>query len=147
MDKFTIRQITNTDFQKGYLDLLTQLTKLDPKSISQADFDSLINDLTDEHSISVIEDPTTSKIIGSATLLIERKFIHNMGRVGHIEDVIIDNSFRGHGLGKLLIESLTSRAHNRGCYKVILDCDESNVRFYEKCGFIKKACEMALYFA
>ena len=29
-----------------------------------------------------------------------------------------------------------------GCYKVILDCNEDNVTFYEKCGLIKKEIQM-----
>ncbi len=30
----------------------------------------------------------------------------------------------------------------RGCYKVILDCAEHNVAFYEKCGLTKKEVQM-----
>ena len=29
-----------------------------------------------------------------------------------------------------------------GCYKVILDCSEENVPFYEKCGLTKKEVQM-----
>jgi glucosamine-phosphate N-acetyltransferase len=32
-----------------------------------------------------------------------------------------------------------------GCYKVILDCAEHNVKFYEKCGFLRKELQMAMY--
>ena len=31
------------------------------------------------------------------------------------------------------------------CYKIILDCAEKNEKFYEKCGFVKKEIQMALY--
>lgn len=34
-----------------------------------------------------------------------------------------------------------------GCYKVILDCSEDNVRFYERCGFVRKEVQMAAYIA
>jgi glucosamine-phosphate N-acetyltransferase len=33
-----------------------------------------------------------------------------------------------------------------GCYKVILDCSEKNVPFYEKCGFTVKEKQMVVYF-
>ena len=33
-------------------------------------------------------------------------------------------------------------AKQNGCYKVILDCSESNVGFYEKCGFDNKGYQM-----
>jgi len=32
-----------------------------------------------------------------------------------------------------------------GCYKVILDCAEKNIGFYEKCGFKRKEVTMAWY--
>ena len=34
------------------------------------------------------------------------------------------------------------QAREAGCYKVILDCSDSNVKFYEKCGFQKKEVQM-----
>ena len=37
-------------------------------------------------------------------------------------------------------------ADHLGCYKLILDCSESNVKFYEKCGFKRKEIQMARYF-
>jgi GNAT superfamily N-acetyltransferase len=41
-----------------------------------------------------------------------------------------------------LIEELTRVCHERGCYKVILDCAEHNVAFYEKCGLTRKEIQM-----
>ena len=53
----------------------------------------------------------------------------------HIEDVVVDNMYRGNRTGKLLIEELIKIAKHYKCYKVILDCSKENVPFYEKCGF------------
>lgn len=33
-------------------------------------------------------------------------------------------------------------AKEAGCYKVILDCAENNVAFYEKCGLTRKEVQM-----
>lgn len=33
-------------------------------------------------------------------------------------------------------------AQELGCYKVILDCSEDNVPFYEKCGLTRKEVQM-----
>jgi hypothetical protein len=41
-----------------------------------------------------------------------------------------------------LIEELVRVAKQQGCYKVILDCAESNVAFYEKCGLSRKEVQM-----
>lgn len=33
-------------------------------------------------------------------------------------------------------------ANARGCYKVILDCSEDNIAFYQKCGLERKEVQM-----
>ena len=40
------------------------------------------------------------KVVGSTTLLIEPKFIHNGGLVGHIEDVVVNKEFQGQKIGE-----------------------------------------------
>lgn len=63
-----------------------------------------------------------------------------------IEDVVVDSRIRGRGLGKKIVSKVREAAKKLGCYKCILDCSESNVRFYEKCGFRENEHCMALYF-
>lgn len=41
-----------------------------------------------------------------------------------------------------LIEALIESARGDGCYKVILDCAEGNVPFYEKAGLVRKEVQM-----
>ena len=77
---------------------------------------------------------------------IETKIIHNFGKVAHIEDVIVDNTYRGKGLGKMLVQKCIDYAQKLDCYKIILNCSDENIPFYEKCGFSKKENEMTLYF-
>ena len=79
------------------------------------------------------------------TLLLERKLIRGAGCAGHVEDVVVDASCRGRGVGQLLLGALVAAARAAGCYKVILDCSESNAAFYAKCGFARKELQMALY--
>jgi glucosamine-phosphate N-acetyltransferase len=43
------------------------------------------------------------------------------------------------------VEELVSVSRSRGCYKVILDCAEHNVAFYEKCGLTRKEVQMVRY--
>ena len=67
--------------------------------------------------------------------MIEKKFIHSCGKVAHIEDVVTRKGYEGIGIGSALVERALEFSANLGCYKVILDCSESNVAFYEKNGF------------
>lgn len=84
------------------------------------------------------------KVVGSTTLMIEQKFIHQGGLVGHIEDVVTHKDFRGMGVGKALVRHATDTARNAGCYKIILNCTEENREFYEKIGFKQHGIEMRI---
>ena len=75
------------------------------------------------------------KIVGSTTLLIEQKFIHDGGLVGHIEDVVVRKDYEGKGIGIKLVTSLLERAKGKNCYKTILDCKDDVKQFYERIGF------------
>ncbi len=97
------------------------------------------------HYIFVYE--IDSKVAGIATILIEQKFIHDGSRIGHIEDVVVTKNCRGLGIGKKLIEKCLEVARERQCYKVILDCDDKNVKFYEKIGFVKFGNSMKINYS
>ncbi|ESL10887.1 glucosamine-phosphate N-acetyltransferase [Trypanosoma rangeli SC58] len=77
----------------------------------------------------------TRRLVGTASLFVERKFTHGGKSVGHIEDVVVDPSYRGRKLGQALVLDLCNLARSRDCYKVILDSAEPSVEFYTKLGF------------
>lgn len=77
------------------------------------------------------------RVVGTASLLIEPKFIHNGGVTGHVEDVAVHPECQGRGIGVLLVERVLEESRKEGCYKVILDCSEKVMPFYEKLGFHK----------
>ncbi len=81
------------------------------------------------------------KIVGTATLLIEAKFIHN-ARVGRIEDVCVLPEFRKKGIATLLIDELCQTAKSKNCYKVLLDCKDEIKKVYEKSGFYQHEVTM-----
>lgn len=82
------------------------------------------------------------KILGVASLVTIDKILRSGSRMGLIEDVAVATEARGLGLGKLLIEDLLSIAEEKGCYKVVLNCSDENVAFYEKCGMYKAENQM-----
>lgn len=62
------------------------------------------NSMSTDHetyNIFVIVNSSTDRIVGSATLIMEKKFIHNCSVAGHIEDVVVLDSERGKNLGKM----------------------------------------------
>lgn len=76
-----------------------------------------------------------SKIVGTASLIIETKLSHGNRKCAHIEDVAVLKGFEKNGVGKALIKHIMIYCEQFDCYKVILDCDETVSGFYEKFGF------------
>ena len=76
----------------------------------------------------------------------KKKILRNYGRVGHIEDIVVDKKLRGYGLGSIIVKHLVDISESLNCYKCILDCSEENIKFYEKCGFLRKGVQMGIYF-
>jgi len=133
MPEIIIREIEEDDLEKGFLetlDFLRNASNLDKNKAKE--ILKKIKQNTN-HIIYVAID--NKKIVGSTTLLIEQKFIHNGGLVGHIEDVVVRKDYEGKGIGIKLVTSLLERAKEKNCYKTILDCKDDVKQFYERIGF------------
>jgi len=139
----TYRLLQKADLQKGFLELLSQLTTVG--NIPKSDFIKRFSEIVTNknHRIYVLEQG--KKIVSCATLFLEPKFIHECGLVGHVEDVVVDKACRGQKLGKKIIDFLSAEAERLGCYKILLDCSDKNVGFYEKCKYTRKGAYMAKY--
>lgn len=138
----SIRKLEKQDYNKGYLNLLENLTVVG--KISKDEFDKTFDELNSDYHIYVIE--KENKIVATGTLLVEKKFIHQCGKVGHIEDIVVHQHENGKGYGKMIVEYLRDLAKKEGCYKVILDCTAKVENFYQKCDFKSKGIQMAVYF-
>jgi phosphoacetylglucosamine mutase len=143
-EHFSISHIQMEDMNVQILNLLTQLTYVGVDPIeSQNYLKNIYESLDQRHMIFVVKHDNV--IIGCGTLLIEQKIIHELGSVGHIEDIVVDSKYRGYGIGKKIILHLNHLSKMMQCYKCILDCSNENVGFYEKCGFINKGVFMGSY--
>ncbi|KAG9786150.1 hypothetical protein KCU88_g2345, partial [Aureobasidium melanogenum] len=145
-DGYTIRPLRRSDYYGGFLDTLRVLTTVGEPTFAEfnARYDFMAS-RNDTYYILVICD-TTGTVVGTGAVIVERKFIHNMGLVGHIEDIAVAKNQQGKKLGLRIIQALDAVAENVGCYKSILDCSEANEGFYVKCGFKRAGLEMAHYY-
>jgi GNAT superfamily N-acetyltransferase len=67
-----------------------------------------------------------------------RMGIWRAGRDCLVEDVFVDESARGHGVARALLDLATERALERGCRRMELDVNEANapaLALYESFGF------------
>jgi glucosamine-phosphate N-acetyltransferase len=137
-EKYLIRPLAISDYNHGYIELLRQLTECG--TITYNDFKKRFNQMkqcSNTYYILVIEDMNIDKqIVGTATLVCEKKFLRQLAIRGRIEDVVVHDRCRGQQLGKLLIDLLTQFARDKcGCYKVSLECKDHLVSFYQQFGY------------
>jgi len=137
MPEVIIREIEEDDLEKGFLetiDFLRNASNLDKNKAKE-----ILKKIKQnrDHIIHVAMDG--EKIVGSTTLLIEQKFIHDGGFVGHIEDVVVRKDYEGKGIGIKLVTSLLEHAKEKNCYKTILDCKDDVKQFYERIGFKRES--------
>jgi glucosamine-phosphate N-acetyltransferase len=136
-DKFIYRDLELDDFH-GYMSLLYQLTNYKHEIDKHAFADNFDKNILNR-KIYIICD--NNEIIGGGSIYKLAK-LHN-NPVGHIEDIIIDDKYRGQHLGKKLIEKLVHFGLTQWkCYKITLNCLSHNIQFYEKCGFTTAGNEM-----
>ena len=133
MSEIEIREIEEDDLERGFLetlDFLRNASSLDKNKVKE-----ILKKIKQnpDHIIHVAIDD--EKIVGSTTLFIEQKFIHDGGLVGHIEDVVVRKDYEGKGIGIKLVTSMLERAKEKNCYKTILDCKDDVKQFYERIGF------------
>ena len=148
-DPIHIRRLDLSDHETGFVALLSQLSAC--SDLTASEFATRFAELAaqgDDHVILVAEDTTARerRIRATGCLFVERKFLRGGGKVGHVEDVVVDAASRGRGLGLRIVRRLVEIARDAGCYKIILDCTPELRAYYAKCGFVEKGVQMAIYF-
>jgi glucosamine-phosphate N-acetyltransferase len=81
------------------------------------------------------------RIIGFCTLIV-RDCLWLQGDVGYLCDLVVDQEYRGLGVGTALVERAAEIARERGCRRVELDSGFHRTaahQFYERRGFEKRA--------
>jgi len=128
-----IRELENADFR--------QVIEIWKKSFNN-NFDKEINStyLTDPSSITLVS-VDSNTITGVASLHIIKKLTRTLGL---IEDVAVNENYRGKGIGKKLVEKLIGIASEKSCDKTVLNSSEKNSEFYKKIGFEKNEIQMII---
>jgi glucosamine-phosphate N-acetyltransferase len=139
-DELIFRKLTIHDYH-SFLALINDFRE---STFTEEEFVENLNTIMQSSEIYVVESNNT--LIATGTIIYETKFIFNICKLAHIEDVCVKMEHRGQGLGKYILSKLVSVAKERKCYKVTLDCADTNVAFYEKCNFEKRGNQMTVFF-
>ena len=136
-----IRELVLDDLDNGFLETLDNLMP-GTSSLDRSDARRRLAEIRSNplHRIFVAVIPQRQSgrevVVGTTTLLVEPKFIFNGGSVAHIEDVSIKKGYQNMGLGRRLVIHATRVAKEMGCVKIVLDCSDETMPFYEKLGFL-----------
>tara|TARA_Y100001958_G_C21248485_1_gene581291 strand:- start:363 stop:839 length:477 start_codon:yes stop_codon:yes gene_type:complete len=98
--------------------------------------------ILDDKNIHYYVAEQQGNVVGVASIIVINKLLRGGNRVGQIEDVAVSRFAGSRGIGRMLIEKLVEIGVEKGCYKVVLNCSEDVVGFYEKCGFYVKELQM-----
>ena len=142
MNEPIIRELKIEDIGNGFLKSLDSLTLA--SNIEKTKAEEVFKRINSNPDYIIAVAELEGKIVGTTTLFIESKFIHEGGFVGHIEDVSVDKDFHGRKIGQKIMEYLLEVSKRRGCYKTILNCTDDVKPFYEKLGFRQVASELRI---
>ena len=82
-----VRQLQADDYEKGFLQLIGQLTTVG--NVGKEQFVTRFNAIRGgPEFVFVVEE--NGQLLASGTILLERKFARNTGWCGHIEDIVVD---------------------------------------------------------
>ncbi len=87
-----------------------------------------------------------AKEVGRAYLYVMRNDLH-LAPFGLLEDVYVDESQRGSGLGTKLVEEVVAAAREAGCYKLIATSRTSRPKvheLYRRLGFEDRGIEFRM---
>jgi glucosamine-phosphate N-acetyltransferase len=126
-----IAELEERDLTAGFLESLASLSEV---GLTPAEAIALVRERA-QQGVKTYVARIDGRVVGTASLLVERKFIHRGGKVGHIEDVAVHRDTQHRGIGTRLVAHATDEARKLGCYKVILDCFDRLTPFYGRLGY------------
>ena len=112
---------------------------------------------TDEELMAIIEDDSRpifvsvdeqDRVMGYAFCVFQQHIDNNIltdVKSLYIDDLCVDENTRGQHIGRKLYDYVLDYARQSGCYNVTLNvwaCNESAMRFYEKCGLVPQKIGM-----
>ena len=137
----TIRDATEADLPR-LVELLDQLALDVPRERPGSPLPNVYLDAfrkidaDDEQRLLVLE--VDGRIVGALVLLIIPNLTHQGRPYATVENVIIDDSERGTGRGRQLMEYAIDEAKRASCYKMALTSHKARTeahRFYKSLGF------------
>ncbi|MEZ4673313.1 MAG: GNAT family N-acetyltransferase [Caldilineaceae bacterium] len=91
---------------------------------------------------STNESDQTSQLVGTLIMVIVPNLTHGGQPWAQVENVVVDQTMRRHGVGRMLLHAAIEQARAAGCYKVqlISGTKPEQLAFYRSMGFATESC-------
>jgi len=139
MDNLIFREVKKEDLSQVHK-LLDQLKLIDKNKI---DLDLSWDNFSKNTNVNSIVGILDDKIIAYGSIIIENKIRGEVA--GHIEDIVVDENYRGLYIGNKLINELVNISKINNCYRITLFCKERLTKFYSRIGFKVDSVNMKKY--
>ncbi len=143
---FVINELTQDILKShgyGFFATLRNLTQAEDISLERSQ--EILKQMNAQWTHIFVAMHEDGNIVGSTSIMIEQKFIRSGALAAHVEDVVTREWYQWQGIASALMNHVVQVAKDKKCYKIILDCDENLVGYYEKFWFEKKGTFMNQY--
>lgn len=109
----------------------------DVETLSPGEADAIFDRIDADANQVLLVAETDRRVIGTLVLVVVPNLAHAGQPWAIVENVAVDTSVRGQGIGTLLMEEAVRRARGARCYKLVLSAHESRTdshRLYERLG-------------
>ena len=133
---YHIRKAVPSDMQQ-VLNLITELAifEKEPNAVEVTEADLIAKGFGDTPEFDCFVAESDQKVIGIA--LVYTRFSTWKGTVLHLEDLIVSESVRGHGVGSALLDQVIIYGDKKGVKRVcweVIDWNTPAIDFYEHKG-------------
>ena len=133
---FTIRNATKHDMP-AVLDLIKELAVFEeePDAV-EVTTESLMDDgFGSQPAFKCFVAEVNDNVIGTA--IVYNRFSTWKGKILHLEDLIVSQKMRGHGIGSALLDEVVKHGHSLGAKRInweVISWNEGAIKLYERKG-------------
>lgn len=137
LNSYVIREAVYDDVYRGLLECLDELS---PTVLEEKDAIRILK-IREDVNVKTVVFVYEGEVVGTASYFLEPKLFHGGNVACHIEDVATKKDFQKCGVASKIIKHIIDSVEDFS-YKIILNCKEELIPFYEKIGFHKHEQQM-----
>lgn len=139
---FIYRAVNEDDLD----DVYRLICELEDEELDRDKFQEVFLDNVHNENIIYLCAEHEKRVIAFGSLHIQG-LLHHSGKVGEVQELIVDSSFQGMGIGREMVKRLMDTAAEKGCCQVEVSSGKSRQRaheFYINLGFQKSHYKFTL---